>query len=55
MIEEALKFGTIHSLVSGSYVADSVRVYKPAPEIYKGLIKHVGKEANPGQCWLVSG
>ncbi|TDL22506.1 haloacid dehalogenase, type II [Rickenella mellea] len=55
MVRSALTFGGIDSFPKAIYVADSVRKYKPAPEIYQGLLKSVGKEADPQHCWLVSG
>ncbi len=55
MVRGALTFGGIDSFPKAIYVADSVRKYKPAPEIYQGLLKFVGKEADPQHCWLVSG
>ncbi|KZT39893.1 hypothetical protein SISSUDRAFT_1045036 [Sistotremastrum suecicum HHB10207 ss-3] len=36
-------------------VADSVRKFKPAPEIYQHLLKEAGLEKTPEKCWVVSG
>ena len=40
-------------LLQDIVVVEEVRRYKPAPEVYQHLVKHVGK--NPSQVWLVSG
>lgn len=55
MVQSALEAASIASMADSIFVADSVKKYKPSPEIYAGLVKAVGKEANPKQCWLVSG
>ncbi len=55
MVEEALRAGAIRTMVEQVYVADAVRKYKPATEIYHGLLKAVGKETAPHEVWLVSG
>ncbi|KAA1477038.1 haloacid dehalogenase [Dentipellis sp. KUC8613] len=33
----------------------ATRKYKPAHEVYRALLRSVGKEAHPGDVWLVSG
>lgn len=55
MVQSALSAASIEGLPSGIYVADTVQKYKPAPEIYKGLLKEFGKQDHPEECWLVSG
>ena len=55
MVEEALVAGSIRSQIQGVYVAGMVEKYKPAPEIYWGLLLSLGKEALPRDVWLVSG
>ena len=55
MVQGALKAASIETMTSGIYVADNVKKYKPAPEIYAGLLTAVGKDRHPDECWLVSG
>jgi len=55
MVESALAAAHISGFASDIYVADAVKKYKPAVEIYHGLLAKVGLEANPERCWLVSG
>ena len=54
-LESALAAAQLSGFPSEVYVADTVRKYKPAVEIYRGLIAKVGLESSPSQCWLVSG
>ena len=55
MVKAALGAATVGITSDSIYVADSVKIYKPSPTIYAGLVKAVGKEGNPEQCFLVSG
>ncbi|KAI5120067.1 hypothetical protein M0805_002629 [Coniferiporia weirii] len=55
MVEGALDAAGISDLARDTYVADAVKKFKPAPEIYAGLLKATGKESAPEECWLVSG
>ena len=55
MVQSALAAAKLSHLTQDIYVADSVQRYKPSPEIYKGLLKKVGKESHPEECFLVSG
>jgi len=55
MVRSALRAASIDSLPSAVYVADTVQKYKPAPEIYQGLVEAVGKAGNAQDVFLVSG
>lgn len=55
MVESALAAAQLSNFASEIYVADTIKKYKPAVEIYRGLIAKVGLESSPEQCWLVSG
>lgn len=55
MVQTALEAARLSGIAQEIYVADSVRCYKPVPEIYQGLLQAVGKESNPEDCWLISG
>lgn len=55
MVRSALHAASIDSLPSAIYVADTVQKYKPAPEIYHGLVEAVGKAGNAQDVFLVSG
>ncbi|KAI0056000.1 haloacid dehalogenase [Artomyces pyxidatus] len=54
MITSSLGAESLLPLGHKWFFADSVRKYKPAPEIYHGLLTHLGKSEQPGQVWLVS-
>ena len=43
------------SLFQDFISVDSVRTYKPAPEVYKHLAREVGKLGEEGNLWLISG
>ena len=49
----------LSSLPDGMYFADSVSRYKPAPEIYHGLVSYLNNSTHdiyqPNNVWLVSG
>lgn len=53
MISAALKNANIHQ--RQIFSVDAVKRYKPAREVYEALLKDVGKEEKPEECWLVSG
>ncbi|KAH8110890.1 haloacid dehalogenase [Phellopilus nigrolimitatus] len=55
MVQTAINAADISALVPNIYVADSAKAYKPAPAIYAGLLKMVGKDTRPSECFLVSG
>jgi len=55
MVGSALKAASINPLVPRQYLVDSVKKYKPSPDVYHGLLRFLGKEENPEDVWLVSG
>ncbi|KZV70102.1 haloacid dehalogenase [Peniophora sp. CONT] len=55
MIGSALDAGGISSFIPRGFLVESVQKYKPVPDVYKGLLKYVGKESNPESVYLVSG
>ena len=55
MVSSALEAASLAPLVKKQYLADSVKKYKPCPEIYRGLLEFVGKADNASAVWLVSG
>ncbi|KAI0319704.1 haloacid dehalogenase [Amylostereum chailletii] len=55
MISSAMDASSLAALVKKQYLADSVRKYKPCPDIYRGLVEFVGRSSDPGKVWLVSG
>jgi len=55
MVSSSLDAASLSPYAKARFLADSVKKYKPAPEIYRGLIQFVGKENNPDHVWLVSG
>ena len=54
MVSRALKSAGVHASAESFFLADSVKCYKPAKEIYQGLLEHVGKSESPRECWLIS-
>ncbi|KAL5532383.1 hypothetical protein ACEPAF_5953 [Sanghuangporus sanghuang] len=55
MASKALDAAGLSHFALDVYTVENHKRYKPDPEVYKGLCKHVGKENHPEQCWLVSG
>ena len=55
MIGSALDAGGISSLIPRGFLVESVQRYKPTPDVYKGLLKYLGKESSPESVYLISG
>lgn len=54
MVSNALNRAGVQVSADSFFLADAVKRYKPASEIYQGLLMHVGKSEAPHECWLIS-
>ena len=63
MVTSALQAASVANLPEGLFLADEVKIYKPATEIYHQLLSKVNEDYTDGahggytgeDVWLVSG
>ncbi|KAI0036369.1 haloacid dehalogenase, partial [Vararia minispora EC-137] len=55
MVNSALDAASLAPLVPNQYLVNSVQKYKPAFEVYHGLLRSLGKVDSPRDVWLISG
>ena len=63
MVSAALKNAFLLDYADGVFLADMIKLYKPARKIYESLVEYVNSEggrladvsARPDRVWLVSG
>jgi 2-haloacid dehalogenase len=55
MVKLGLDASSLAPLLSGQYLVESVQRYKPAFEVYHGLLRSLGKTDSPQDVWLISG
>ena len=54
MASNALRSAGVNVPGEDFFLADTTKCYKPATEIYQGLLSHVRKSGSPQDCWLIS-
>ncbi|KAJ3551851.1 hypothetical protein NM688_g4472 [Phlebia brevispora] len=63
MISSALQAANLMEHVDEVFIVDAVRMYKPAKQVYEGLVDYINRDndqlagisASPDRIWLVSG
>jgi len=55
MVASALDAASLTPLVPKAYLVNAVQKYKPAFEVYHGLLRFLGKVDSPRDVWLISG